>query len=101
MKLSVIFEEEPHGWGSRGNPGFWEYLKKRASDIEMPLSDDTLEAWIKEEHLKLTGVELTSESDVYIKEFDQGGMSAGRVFGAWWIEEGIPLLKERLKYYAW
>ena len=97
MKLSVIFEEEPHGWGSRGNPEFWEYLKEHASDIEMPLSEGALESWIKEEHLKVTGVELTSESDVYVKAFDQGGMSAGRVFGGWWIKEGIPLLKERLK----
>ncbi len=98
MKLSVIFEEEPNvGWGSRGNPGFWEHLKKRASDIEMPISDDALEAWIKEEHLKLTGVELTAESDVYVGEFDHGGMSAGRVFGEWWIALGIPLLKKRMK----
>lgn len=98
MKLSAIFEEEPNiGWGSRGNPGFWDYLKKQASDKEMPISENELEAWIKESHLRLTGEELTSESDVYVKEFDEGGMSAGRVFGEWWIHSGIPLLKERLK----
>ena len=98
MKLSTIFEKEPNsGWGSRGNPGFWDYLKERAIEKEMPISEDELEAWIKNEHLKLTGKELTAESDVYVEAFDEGGMSAGRVTGEWWIVLGIPLLKDRLK----
>ena len=98
MKLSIIFEEEPNiGWGSRGNPGFWEYLKKQAENKEMPLTKNALEAWIKDEHLKLTGEPMTMESDVYVKEFDHGGMSKGRVTGGWWLEEGIPILQRRMK----
>lgn len=98
MKLSVIFEDEPNiGWASRGNPSFWNYLKKYASNIDMTLSCDALETWIKGEYLNLTGEELTIDSDVYVSAFDYGGMSAGRVTGEWWITSGIPILKDRLE----
>jgi hypothetical protein len=95
--LSVIFREEPDcGWGSRGNPCFWEYLEERAKNKELSVTGDELEHWIKEEHLVLTGKEMTMESDVFVKAFDHGGMSSGRVTGEWWLLTGIPLLKERL-----
>ena len=95
--LSDIFQEEPNrGWGARGNPCFWEYLEERAKKKEIPMTTDELEHWIKEEHLKLTGTEMTMKSDVFVKAFDHGGMSSGRVTGDWWLEIGIPLLMERL-----
>ena len=74
MKLSKIFEEKPEQWGFRGDPYFWDYLKERAEHMEL-LSPDELEAWIKEEYR----------------------MSSGGVDNSWWMEEGIPLLKSRLK----
>jgi len=47
MKLSAIFEEKPERWGFRGDPYFWDHLKKRAEHMEI-LSPDELEAWVKE-----------------------------------------------------
>ncbi len=62
------------------------------------LSPDELEAWVKEEYHSLSGKALTDEYMDYavIKQFAHGGMSSGRVDNTWWMEEGIPLLKNRL-----
>ena len=89
----IIFDEQPGAWGSRGNPYFWEYLKEH---IPNDMTAEKLEEWIKEEHLKLTGEELTMDSSVYIEEFAHGGMSSGVVYGEWWLTIGIPMLKNRL-----
>lgn len=94
----MIFKNKPNkGWGARGNPYFWNHLQQDAEDVIMPISEDDLIAWIKDEHLKLTGEELTPESDVYVEKYDHGGMSAGRITGEWWYDIGIPLLIKRMK----
>ena len=95
MKLSAIFEEKPDRWGFRGDPYFWDYLKEKAEEMD-PLSPDELEAWIKAEHLAVSGEELTCDSIVRVERFAHGGMSSGGIAGEWWTETGIPLLKSRL-----
>lgn len=97
MKLSVIFEEKPETWGFRGDPFFWDHLKKLAEERDI-LSPDELEKWIKEEYFSLSGKELTDKYDdiAVIEQFAHGGMSSGGVDNVWWTEEGIPLLKSRL-----
>ena len=35
MKLSIIFEEKPERWGFRGDPYFWDYLKKLAENMDI------------------------------------------------------------------
>lgn len=97
IKLSLIFEEKPERWGFRGDPYFWDYLKENAENMDL-ISPEELENWIKEEYLSLSGKEM---SDKYmdfaiIKQFAHGGMSSGGVDNRWWIEQGIPLLKNRL-----
>lgn len=97
MKLSIIFEEKPERWGFRGDPYFWDYLKEHAENMEI-ISPEELEEWIKEEYLSLSGKPLTDKymDFVVIKQFAHGGMSSGGVDNRWWMEKGIPLLKNRL-----
>lgn len=97
MKLSVIFEEKPKRWGFRGDPYFWDYLKKLAENMDI-ISPDKLEKWIKEEYFSLSGKAMTDKYGDFavIEQFAHGGMSSGGVDNLWWIEEGIPLLKSRL-----
>jgi molybdenum cofactor cytidylyltransferase len=97
MKLSIIFEEKPERWGFRGDPYFWDYLKEHAENMEI-ISPEELEEWIKEEYLSLSGKPLTDEymDSAVIKQFAHGGMSSGGVDNRWWMEKGIPLLKNRL-----
>ena len=97
MKLSIIFAEKPERWGLRGDPYFWEYLKKHAENMDI-ISPDELERWIKEEYFTLSGKALTDKymDFAVIDQFAHGGMSSGGVDNGWWLEEGIPLLKSRL-----
>ena len=97
MKLSAIFEEKPARWGLRGDPYFWDYLKEHAENMDM-MSPDELEAWIKAEYVSLSGKPLTDQYMDFakIKQFAHGGMSSGGVDNRWWVEKGIPLLKNRL-----
>ena len=98
MKLSIIFGERPRQWGFRGDPYFWDHLKGLAEDMDI-ISPEELEEWIKAEYLALSGKPLTDEymDFAVIKQFAHGGMSSGGVDNTWWSEEGIPLLKSRLK----
>ena len=97
MKLSKIFEEKPKGWGFRGDPYFWDYLKELAENMDV-MAPDALEEWIKEEYCLLSGKPLTGKymDFAVIEQFAHGGMSSGGVDNQWWLNEGIPLLKGRL-----
>ena len=95
-KVSSIFEKVPEKWGLRGDLYFWDYLKGIFDKYDLPFEYDELERIIKDEHLKLTGVELTKDSMAYCEKFAHGGMSSGKICGEWWITIGLPLLKERL-----
>jgi len=97
MKLSIIFEEKPKRWGFRGDPYFWDHLKKIAENMDV-ISPEELEEWIKEEYFSLSGKALTDEymDFAVIKQFAHGGMSSGGVDNRWWVNKGIPLLKSRL-----
>ena len=96
MKLSDIFEEKPKKWGLRGDPYFWDYLEEQAKEMDM-LTPAELEQWIKDEYYSLNGEEMTEISQTHVEQFAHGGMSSGYVCGSWWIEDGIPLLKSRLR----
>lgn len=95
-KVSTIFKKKVKHWEFRGDPYFWEYLENLFDNYELPFNYDELERIIKEEHLKLTGIELTEESIGKCEKFEYGGMSSGGICGSFWIKEALPLLKERL-----
>ena len=95
MKLAELFENRPEYWGFRGDPYFWDYLQELAGDREASSAGE-LETWIKQEHLRLSGEELTADSVTVVKQFAHGGMSSGGISGQWWMETGIPLLQQRL-----
>ncbi len=61
-RLSSIFEEKPEYWGLRGDSYFWNYLEEKFSNYRLPFEYEELEKIIKEEYLKLTGLELTKDS---------------------------------------
>lgn len=95
-KVSTIFKEKPKQWGFRGDPYFWDYLKEIFDNYELPIEYNELEKIIKEEHLKLTGIELTKKSIGKCEKFEHGGMTSGGISGEFWITIALPLLKERL-----
>ena len=95
MKLSVIFEDKPEIWGYRGDPYFWDHLKKLAENMDI-ISPDELEKWVKDEYAVLAEKPFMEEDYAVIEQFKHGGMSSGGIDNTWWADNGIPLLKSRL-----
>ena len=96
-KVSIIFKEKPRQWGLRGDSYFWSCLEEKFSKYEFPFKYEEFERIVKEEHLKLTEVELTNESIAECQEFAHGGMSSGVISGEFWNTVALPLLKKRLE----
>lgn len=97
VKLSIIFKETPETFGFRGDLYFWNYLKDKFSDYEFPFEYNMLEEIIREEHFRLTGINLTENSMGICEAFSFGGMSSGCICGHFWVKTVFPLLKERIK----
>ena len=97
MKLLIIFEPEPARWGFRGDPWFWRHLKKRFGGIDLPLDPQRLEGLIRKEHERLSGEILREGSMARVRQFEHGGMTSGGISGTFWVDVGIPLLRERLE----
>ena len=95
MKASAIFEPRPARWGFRGDPYFWDYLKMKLSNTDLPTDPDVIERFVRTEHYRLSGKPLTESSIAYVEAFAHGGMSSGGLSGEFWTEEGIPLLRSR------
>ena len=95
--VSIIFKERPEKWGLRGDPYFWDYLEKIFVNYNFPLEYSELEKIIKEEYLKLTGIEITNKSIGKCESFNDGGMSSGLISGEFWLTIAMPLLKDRLE----
>ena len=97
MDVSYIFDPEPEVWGLRGDPYFWEHLKKKLNGEALPYELTQLEDLINGEYERLTGEALTPDSRPFVPEFSHGGISSGSLSGKWWLEQGIPLLRARLE----
>ena len=95
-KVSTIFKDKPEKWGLRGDIYFWDYLENIFNNYELPFDYEQLEKIIRDEHLKLTGKELTNDSNSFCEDFSHGGMSSGCISGEFWTNKAFPLLKERL-----
>lgn len=95
MEAEVLFCPEPEQWGLRGDPHLWRRLHEYFVERGVPENlADFLEALfdVAEE---LLGQPLHSGVNVYVADFNHGGMSGGQVSGDFWIFKGLPLLLER------
>lgn len=93
--VSKIFNETPGSWGLRGDPCFWDDLKRHFENTLFPYSLDAFEAEVKRFFKDIAGKTLSGDS-VYVEKYARGGMSNGMVSCSFWLEQGIPLLLERL-----
>lgn len=95
-RASQAFFYAPDQWGLRGDPHLWYVLMDHFDDPKF--NSITLFDFIKEIQRffhKKAGVWLCAETQVYIEELDQGGMSGGNVSG-FMAGAGIPLLCSNL-----
>ena len=91
----IVFDVRIVQWGLRGDPHLWEEIKKRLYPYPLPEDTAVFEELLQQLYAELTGIRLGDAQDIYIKSFDQGGMSGGYVSGRFWKEKALPILLER------
>ncbi|MBP3730207.1 MAG: hypothetical protein J6I40_01900 [Mailhella sp.] len=90
--LSELFSIQPPNWGLRGDPFLWEDMKKSFAAVPFPYNSRDLVNDIKRIFLEKTGEELSNSARPFVKEYDHGGSSSGKVSGRFWLNTAIPLL---------
>jgi hypothetical protein len=93
--IGDLFEEEPHGWGLRGDPYLWEEMRAYFSLVPLPSQLSELEEQIEHAFLKLSGQPLSSDEFFRVERFAHGGMSSGGISPHFWRDYVLPLLRVR------
>lgn len=98
-KVSSIFYPEPEQWGLRGDSFLWKDIKKEFDTIELPCTKTYFTKVFEEKFEKLTNQRFRTRKyvEIYVKEYDNGGMINGQVSLKFWKKVGLPLLLERLE----
>lgn len=96
-----IFDEPPEDlWGLRGDVYMWNLLRSACWNYEtMTVAEfDELASNV---YSKATGHGLQGEGEDFVLLFFVVGygMSKGYVSRKWWIDKGLPILRERLRLY--
>ena len=93
--LGSLFELKPDQWGLRGDPGLWNELASKLIDVPLPESFSALWQILELAYETSVGQPLTNPKAVYVKRFDQGGMSHGLVDPRTWATKLFPLICAR------
>lgn len=96
-KISLLFLFEPNQWGLRGDKHLWKEITFNLLNTDLPSSFDTTEKIITDTILKLTNKDIYKVEDFYIKKYDHGGMSNGRVSSEFWNKDGKNFLNEKFE----
>lgn len=89
--IADMFTVPPDTWGARGEPYFWEDLRRHYLKNKTPLPD-RFEMFISELHAtfeKLTQHSIYEREWFFVEKYSHGGMSSGRVDPAGWREDGM------------
>jgi hypothetical protein len=95
--LSQLFDDEPAGWGLRGDPFLWRELKTSLGDQAYPKTEAGFKLLLERTYEQLTGQALTEPGSIFVERYSHGGMSSGRVDPHFWLETGFPLLLTRYR----
>ncbi len=82
--ISQLLESEPTQWGLRGDPFLWREMKARLGSITTTVAPEQLERILHEVFAELTGLTLGEREPIFVKMYDQGGMSSGMVCPEFW-----------------
>ena len=93
--ISKCFENKPIRWGLRGDPYLWDEMKKKTELITLPVTVNELNKLLHGLFKELTGENPQKGKNIFVKRFDNGGMSGGVVNSDFWIDNGFPLILKR------
>lgn len=94
--LADLFDPEPVQWGLRGDPCLWRELREHFAGTPLPASGAALAACLRQAFRELTAHDLDEAEDFGLARLARGGMSSGMVHVAFWREQALPLLLQRL-----
>ena len=95
--FNLIFKRRPFQFGLRGDPHLWTELEEYFANRPIPENEHQLIGQIYLAVEKLTGNSLDASKPFFVKKYNSGGMSSGRVSPSFWINGGIPLLIGRYR----
>lgn len=95
--LSQLFQNEPARWGFRGDPYLWREMKATLGDYEYPETAGQLSVLLEQTYGQLTGASLSDSEPIFVERYSHGGMSSGYVSPQFWVEQAIPMLRERYR----
>jgi ADP-ribose pyrophosphatase YjhB (NUDIX family) len=97
--LAALFQNEPIGWGTRGDPYLWMEMKQQFESVSYPDTPEELITAVEGAFIKLTGHSIYQPDTIYIEKYSHGGMSSGHVCPEFWRSTVLPLLRER--FFEW
>lgn len=95
--VSIIFQEPPEQWGLRGDPYLWSDLEIYFSNGFFPCTEEHFMKEFYTAFEKLTGSKLESKEQIFVPQYNHGGMSGGMVDSTFWLDKALPLLINRLQ----
>lgn len=99
LSAAVLFEPAPDKWGLRGDPHLWKDMRHAFQSVWLPISAEEFTKKFNDIFEKITGERLSVTCRPRLSRYGSGGMSGGQVSGAFWLNEVLPMLVERLVTY--
>jgi hypothetical protein len=93
--ISKYFDPEPSQWGLRGDPNLWNEMKEKTANTNIPTTANEFEKILHKLFNELTGESPQKEKIIYLKKYDSGGLSKGKVSCDFWLDKGFSLLIQR------
>lgn len=100
LSAAVLFEPAPDKWGLRGDPHLWKDMQHAFQSVWLPISAEEFTKKFNDIFEKITGERLSVTCRPRLSRYGSGGMSGGQVSGAFWLNEVLPMLVERLVTYS-
>jgi hypothetical protein len=95
--VKEIFRERPVKWGTKGDPGLWEEMRRHFEAMPEPATTKEFARLFMEAFRHFTGEEIASGKFIYVKKYDKGGLSKGQVCADFWMNNALPMLKKRFE----
>jgi len=96
--VSDLFDPAPESWGLRGDLFLWMEMRQALCSVQIPENLSDLDELIKSAFQVLTGKALRSGTDIFVNRLSRGGMSSGMVNGSFWMDQFLPIIRDRAKW---
>jgi hypothetical protein len=93
--VSKYFDPEPSQWGLRGDSNLWNEMRGKTANTNIPTTANEFEKILHKLFNELTGEFPRKEKIIYLKKYDTGGLSKGKVSCDFWLDKGFSLLIQR------